>query len=272
MLSTLRYIADHPFNRGRRIGAFQRFAWWQIASRVSKEVVVDWVGPSKLALRRRMVGATGNFYCGLHEFADMTFVLHFLRPGDLFLDVGANVGSYTVLASKVCGARTVAFEPAEALPFLHRNIELNDIGSLVTVHAAAVGDQVGTANFTRGRDAMNRVCIEGDVGEPVPMVTLDSLDLKPTLIKLDVEGGEEAVVRGGLRTLAAATAILTETNTPFIADTLRGFGFEQRFYDPRAKRFTDVPAGSNALFIRGESEVLSRLESAPRRSILGEAL
>jgi len=272
MLSTLRYIADHPFNRGRRIAAFQRFAWWQLASRASQEVVVDWVEPARLALRRRMVGATGNLYCGLHEFADMAFVLHFLRPDDLFLDVGANVGSYTVLASKVCGARTVAFEPAEALPFLHRNIAVNGIGDLVTVHAAAVGDHVGTANFTRGRDAMNRVCIDGDVGEPVPMITLDSLDLQPTLIKLDVEGGEEAVVRGGLRTLAAATAILTETNTPFVADTLKGFGFEQRFYDPRARRFVPTPTGSNVLYLRHENEVLSRLASAPKRNIFGDTL
>jgi hypothetical protein len=42
---------------------------------------------------------SGNIYAGLHEFGDMAFVLHFLRAGDLFADVGANIGSYTVLAS-----------------------------------------------------------------------------------------------------------------------------------------------------------------------------
>jgi hypothetical protein len=46
-----------------------------------------------------MTGATGNLYVGLHEFEEMAFLLHFLRPGDLFADVGANVGSYTILAA-----------------------------------------------------------------------------------------------------------------------------------------------------------------------------
>ena len=45
-----------------------------------------------------MHGVTGNVYCGLHDFAEMSFMLHLLRAGDLFADIGANVGSYTVLA------------------------------------------------------------------------------------------------------------------------------------------------------------------------------
>ena len=46
-----------------------------------------------------MTGATGNIYCGLYEFLDMAFLLHFLRNGDLFGDIGSNIGSYTVLAT-----------------------------------------------------------------------------------------------------------------------------------------------------------------------------
>lgn len=46
-----------------------------------------------------MTGATGNWYCGLQEYEDMSFVLHALRPGDLFVDVGANIGSYSILAA-----------------------------------------------------------------------------------------------------------------------------------------------------------------------------
>ena len=72
-----------------------------------------------------MTGATGNIYAGLHEFADMAFTLHFLRPDDLFMDVGANVGSYTLLASGVCKARTISFEPyPETMAALRRNIDL----------------------------------------------------------------------------------------------------------------------------------------------------
>jgi hypothetical protein len=48
-----------------------------------------------------MTGATQNIYVGLQEFVDIMLTLHFLRKGDLFLDMGANVGSYTILASGV---------------------------------------------------------------------------------------------------------------------------------------------------------------------------
>ncbi|MDN2583382.1 hypothetical protein [Aquibium sp. ELW1220] len=70
-------------------------------SRLQDEVIIDWIDGAKLAVRRGMIGATGNIYCGLHEYVDMRFVLDTLQPGDLFVDIGAPVVSYTVLASKV---------------------------------------------------------------------------------------------------------------------------------------------------------------------------
>ena len=48
-----------------------------------------------------MTGATMNMYRGLHVAADILFVLHVLRVDDVFLDVGANVGTYSILASCV---------------------------------------------------------------------------------------------------------------------------------------------------------------------------
>ena len=87
-----------------------------------------------------MTGVTGNIYAGLHEFADMAFVLHFLRAGDLFADVGANVGSYTILASGVVGCRTVAFEPDPVTAAaLERNINLNKIAERVELRISRGG-------------------------------------------------------------------------------------------------------------------------------------
>ena len=106
ILNLAGYIAGHPLTRDRKLRAFSRLLRWQVESRLRHEVIVPWVEGTRLAARRGMAGATGNIYCGLHEFEDMAFVLHFLRPGDFFADVGANIGSYTVLASGVCKART----------------------------------------------------------------------------------------------------------------------------------------------------------------------
>jgi FkbM family methyltransferase len=72
-------------------------------------------------------------------------VLDPLAPGDLVVDIGANMGSYTMLASKIRGARTIAVEPdPDTAPALRRNIEVNAIGDRVRVAEAALGAMEGT--------------------------------------------------------------------------------------------------------------------------------
>jgi hypothetical protein len=152
------FLANHPLTRRRRLSAMARVLRWQIVSRFREEVILDWIGGTRFAARRGMTGITGNIYAGLHEFSDMAFVLHFLRPHDLFVDVGANVGSYTILASGVVGCRTVAFEPdPEAAAALERNVALDRIAERVETRRAAVGDRDGTIRFSVGLDTVNHV-------------------------------------------------------------------------------------------------------------------
>jgi hypothetical protein len=125
-LNIFRFVSSHPLTCGNRLKAVGRVFAWQIRSSLQSEVIVSWIGEQKLAVKRGMTGATGNVYVGLHEFYDMMFLLHFLRSGDLFLDIGANIGAYTVLASGVCRSETWAFEPdPTSVAALRRNIELN---------------------------------------------------------------------------------------------------------------------------------------------------
>jgi len=152
--SALNRLLHHPLTPDHRAARFARLCRWQIASHLRREVIVPWVGGMRLAARRGMTGATGNIYAGLHEFADMAFTLHFLRPDDLFLDVGANVGSYTLLASGVCKARTISFEPdPQTMALLRRNIDLNGLDGRVLVEQTAVGAEDGEVEFTLGREA-----------------------------------------------------------------------------------------------------------------------
>src|SRR5262249_20828180 len=144
-----KFLATHPLTRRHRLSATGRVLRWQIASRIHDEVIVNWIGGTRFAARRGMTGVTGNIYAGLHEFADMAFVLHFLRAEDLFADVGANVGSYTILASGVVGCRTVAFEPDPVTAaVLERNIALNQIAEQVETRIAAVGERNGVVRFS----------------------------------------------------------------------------------------------------------------------------
>ena len=142
---TLRHIVTHPLNRRHKLRALWRFARWQTVSRLwNDKIVAQFIGSSRLLVSRGMVGATGSIYYGLPEFEDMALVLHALRPGDSFIDVGANVGSYTVLAAAVANANVIAFEPIPAT-FVHLmdNIRLNALEQRVSARNQGVGTERG---------------------------------------------------------------------------------------------------------------------------------
>ena len=126
------------------------------------------------------------------------------------IDVGANVGSYTILASGVVRCPTVAFEPdpLTAAAF-ERNINLNRIADLVEIRITAVGERQGIVRFSTGLDTENHVVAETEPsGRDVPIETLDHAFVEttriPALIKLDVEGYETAALQGAQETLKKA--------------------------------------------------------------------
>ncbi len=117
-----------------------------------------------------------------------------LRPGDLFVDVGANVGSYAIWAAEL-GAEVMALEPADdTFALLEENVALNGY-PIKTIHAAA-GAAPGTARFTSGRDCVNRFDPAG-IAE-IAVITIDSIIGNRTIagMKVDVEGFEIDVLRG----------------------------------------------------------------------------
>jgi FkbM family methyltransferase len=228
-----------------------------------------------------MKGATANIYVGLQEFADMMLPLHFLREGDLFFDIGANVGAYTVLASGVCRANTWAFEPDPGTLFhLRRNIELNKLGALVRVHECALGPEQGEIAFTVGLDTVNRIASSDDANvRKIRMEQLDSLvgDASPSMIKIDVEGAEEGVLYGGDGLLAnpSLKVIELETVTMESANILSKNKFERAYYDPNSRRLDRQPIAlksSNSLFVRDWPFVQARLESARGVEIFGRRI
>ncbi|HEX4303165.1 MAG TPA: FkbM family methyltransferase [Rhizomicrobium sp.] len=278
MLSTVQFISNHPLRRQQALRGLGAYLKWQIASRLTAETEFAWVDGAKLIARRGMTSVTGNIYCGLYEFTEMAFLLHVLRPGQLFLDIGANIGSFTVLASKVCGARSVSFEPdQDTAKNLRRNIALNGIESLVTVEEAALGAEDGVANFSVGRDTVNHVVDDPSV--PVRRVVLKRLDgvaaaRAPTLIKIDVEGYEEQVLAGAGEILSSPSllAVQSELNSPAVQQAFESRGFRQMYYDPFGRKLSAAPLGYqswNALFVRDADAVARLVASAPYRRILG---
>lgn len=281
LINFQQFFSQHPLTHDRQIAAWGRLAWWQVRSRLKREIIVPWVGGLSLAAHRGMSGATGNIYAGLHEYCDMFFLLHFLRQGDLFFDVGSNIGSYSLLASGICGAESWAFEPdPETARHLHRNIEINDLKRLILVHETALGDANGIARFTRGLDTINHIAAPGETDlREVRIQRIDSFAHTrcPNMMKLDVEGHEEAAICGALKTIScpALKAIELETLTPAILAILEVSNFTRMYYDPRARQLTledNQLRSSNALFVRDIDFVRQRLAAAPAVKILKQRI
>jgi FkbM family methyltransferase len=138
-----------------------------------------------------------------------------LGPGDVFYDVGANVGFFTVLAARLVGPNglVVAFEPVPATADLtRRNSELNGFTNVRVLERAA-SDVNGSGELVLARHiggaALSTVPRPADATSAITVVltTIDALLAEsgiaaPTVVKIDVEGAETAVLDGMTETMA----------------------------------------------------------------------
>jgi len=144
---------------------------------------------------------------------------HIVHAGDVVIEVGANVGIFTVLLARwsAPGGRVFAFEPSPMTKAaLEDHLMLNGAEGNVTVVPAALSDSAGPSHFyvegTSGQNTLSSSHSRVPNAECVT-VSVDTLDafcaanhLKPSLIKIDVEGFEYHVLRGSLQTLLGAAA------------------------------------------------------------------
>jgi len=146
------------------------------------------------------------------------FLASHVRPGDLSLNVGANVGAYVLQLAHWSrpDGRIIAFEPnPAAAELLDRHLRFNDLAGRVEVVRFAVGAERGAAVlYAAGADGRARL----DEPNPelaghakpvsVPVTTIDSFcrerGLRPDWIIIDIEGFEITASRGGRQTLAAS--------------------------------------------------------------------
>tara|TARA_Y100000589_G_C26834897_1_gene499565 strand:- start:17 stop:619 length:603 start_codon:yes stop_codon:yes gene_type:complete len=143
--------------------------------------------------------------------SDITYLTENLKKGDTFVDIGANIGHLSLAVSKSIGKNgtILAVEGNERVAkFLKKNIKLNKRNILVL--SCIVGDKIGIAGIeNRKADDMNQVVENGKK----KMLTLDkicyNLD-RIHLLKIDVEGFEYLVLKGGLETLLKTDRIFIE--------------------------------------------------------------
>lgn len=154
---------------------------------------------------------------GAHTGPFVELALTMVDRGDLVVDVGGHIGTYTIpLARRVAPTgRVLAFEPNPLTrEILEINVELNDLAHVVVVADVAVGSQPGTASLhvSRANTGAARLDTDDSVGGEVRVDTLDSVVVgSPSLLKIDAEGFELQVLRGAVDLLdRAAPAVLVE--------------------------------------------------------------
>lgn len=255
-------------------------------------MIINITEKSKLNVIKGRTSSTGMLYCGLFEFEDQSFLLHFLRENDLFVDIGSNIGVYTILSSAHCKSKTIAIEPIpNTVEILKSNIKLNNIENLVTVKPFGISKKPEKLFFTNSLDSINHVKTKlDDENENYIEINTDSLDniignVNPTMLKIDVEGFEKEVINGGENTLSnlSLKAIIIELNgcglnygfkDEEINSIILGYGFKTYSYNPYTRELTPSKyrISENTLYIRDFDYVQERLNSSKSFQIFSHSI
>jgi FkbM family methyltransferase len=270
----VRSIWRHPANRNRRCRAVMTFFVWQIGKRISKRPrAIAFHGAKLMCYPDSTSTSASLYYGGYADYWEMKFIRAYLRPGDHFLDIGANCGVYSVMAADCVGkgGSVDAFEPMEgAARRIEEQARLNAFEN-VRVHRLAVGARDEFVDFGfSSNDAMMhlRRPAERDHGAiQVKSVRLDGFQSYGhyAMGKMDIEGAEALALQG-------ASQRLRDSNPPVWLLELAGHSnhygtsssgiiahLEERGYDCAifdsgrgSVRYTNEPwahGALNALFI-----------------------
>ena len=223
-----------------------RFLFGKILPRAAYPVVSGPMRGTKFILGALAgEGGGASVYFNGMETEQTAAMLAELGDGKVFFDIGANVGYYTVLASRSVGrsGSVVAFEPVvRNLVFLQQHVNLNKADN-VKILPFALSDKSSIASFSLGQNsAMGHLAASNGENNAisnnlvyVPTVSLDEiaakLNLAPDVMKIDVEGAEMEVFRGARETLKKAKpTIFLSTHSPELRrdclDFLRETGYE----------------------------------------------
>jgi FkbM family methyltransferase len=187
---------DHPANRDHRLAALSRLAAFHLRGRVLRRPTRVPIGQhSQMWADLAVVSTIHAVIANPPDWATMQAWKLLLRPGDLFVDIGASAGSYSLWAADL-GAKVVAVEPnPSARALLRENEQLN--GYRFEIIDAALGQECGTTRFTDQLGTSNHVT-RSDQGMQVTLRTLDDLigDRRVAGVKVDVEGAERLVLEG----------------------------------------------------------------------------
>ncbi len=283
ILQRYQQFRSHPLTRKNSIAALKRYLLFHIRSMFKQEQMISWIEGLKFYARRGDAGLVANIYYGLYEFEESIFLIHFLEKDDLFLDIGANLGHYSILLSGLKKCRSIAVEPVPVtFNQLRRNIKLNRLEQLIKPLNLGVSHSEDNLFFSTDLNTMDRIVPDTYANSvQVKVTTIDKL-LKneiPAAIKLDVEGYEYFAIKGANKVLGSEKlkVLIMELNRSGkrygiddedIYNEIVGKGFTPYAYNSDTRRLLVLDSYNkkkfNTIFIKNEEFVQNRVLKSRR--------
>lgn len=241
-----RYLGDYTDSVKQNIRSWKYL-------QIKQPIVMNWLMGLKLWIYPANESSRAIYVSGAYEPNTLVVLESLLRDGDVFLDAGANIGVFSLIAARVVGAggQVFAFEPSSReWQRLRDNIELNEIANIQVVKAA-VADGVGSALLHLADDRHNGQNTLGrhfayygtasGLEEAVDLISIDEFFrtnhiYRLDVIKLDIEGAEYRALVGGSATIARFRPIVIfESNATMLtlngssAEDLRRFFWDRQY-------------------------------------------
>ena len=253
------------------------FKWWTRRKRRETLTTIDnYDHALKIRVDVSKTMGAALYWTGFHEFNEMRFLNSYLKEDMVFVDVGANQGEFALFASRrLPKGKVLAFEPMSMFfDRLNVNIGLNNISN-IKAYRLGLSDRAGevpiyfnagNASNHEGLASLFTMEGQGAAQEVIALARLDDIAgregiSKIDFIKIDVEGSEWAVLKGGARVLQAhRPALMVELNDETAARAgyrvedmiawLRTFGYEPfRIVRKGLAPLGDRPPFCNAVFL-----------------------
>lgn len=281
MIKIFKDLLGKDVAKGHRVKVLWRFFWLHFIFLFRKTYVFEWIHGLKIKAIHHWPGTTECYYYGKYDIMELSFLEKYLKEDDVFLDVGSNIGSYSLLSTKVSGCNCFTIEPEpKTYEEMVNNVKRNGLEEKIHPLNIAVSDENGSIYFTTNLDMCNHIVEKGeDLSNTIQIEckTLDEIfkndSFNNMVIKIDVEKYEPQVLKGAIDILSSGKVdiVIIEVlyNREEIDDILSKHGYTKYLYDWKQNKMINGDVKEdNYIYVRDIDVVEKRIKT--KINIMGD--
>jgi FkbM family methyltransferase len=209
-IDKIRSKLKHPLAKKNPVKAFIRLGWLNVINALYPNGKVLKVFGKTKYLSRKGSSINRNFWLELADYEEFSFLKQVVKSDDAFIDIGANVGEYTLFVKTTAGCTVHAFEPNKrAYEELRQNIALNHFEDIYTYNVG-LGEEPGELLLTNKYGTANHVVLaSASSGQTQALESIAvhvladyAFEGRRLFMKMDVEGYEYFILKGAAKLLA----------------------------------------------------------------------